>query len=170
MCRFIFEEPQYCLPQLATLFYIITNSVLGFPFFHILTNISYLWSFLITAMLTGVTWYFIVVLICISLMLSNTVYHFMHLLAIYVSGKLFRSSVPFLNQVFVFYIWVVQVKFPFLFFSVHGIQKSYNVAEFQGALPFERQHGEAVRTWIRKLNRLEPRGPSIYLGSWLLRS
>lgn len=61
-------------------------------------------------------------------------------------------------------------KFPFLFFSVHGIQKSYNVAEFQGALPFERQHGEAVRTWIRKLSRLEPRGPSIYLGSWLLRS
>lgn len=44
-------------------------------------------------------------------------------------------------------------QFPFLFFSLHGIQKPYNMAEFQGALPFERQHGGAVRTWIRKLNR-----------------
>ena len=43
--------------------------------------------------------------------------------------------------------------FPFLFFSLHGIQQSYNMAEFQGALPFERQHGGATRTWIRKLNR-----------------
>ena len=42
--------------------YIPTNSVGGFPFLHILTNICYL-CFLMVAILTCVRWYLIVVLI-----------------------------------------------------------------------------------------------------------
>lgn len=124
MCRFIFEEPQYCLPQLATPFYIITNSVLGLPFFHILTNICYLWSSLIIAMLTGVRWYFIMVLTCISLMLSNTVYHFMHLFGhLYVFGKSFRSSVHFKIRVFFFNILeLCKLNFHFYFWWGRGYQ------------------------------------------------
>ena len=46
--------------------YIPTISVQGFPFPHILANIGYLRSFLMTAVLIGIKWYLIMVLICIS--------------------------------------------------------------------------------------------------------
>ena len=56
-----FEETPYCFP-LAAQAYILTN--MGLPFSHTLTNICYLWPF--TAVLTGLRWYSIVFLACIS--------------------------------------------------------------------------------------------------------
>ena len=51
--------------------YIPINSVRGIPFFQHL----FVW-FLMMAILTGVKWYFIVVLICISLIINNGEHHF----------------------------------------------------------------------------------------------
>ena len=64
--------------------YISTNSVQGFPLLHILTNICYL-VFLIINILTNEKWH-IVVLICVSLRISDAEQLFMYLLAICVTS------------------------------------------------------------------------------------
>ena len=79
---------------MAAPFYIPTKSMQGLQFLHVLHNTCYL---LIIAILVGIKWYAIVVLICISLMNNDFEHLFMCLLVICIALEkcLFKSFAHF---------------------------------------------------------------------------
>ena len=130
----ILEGTSVLFSIVAVPIYISTNSVPGFPFLLLLTNIViFFFSFLVGVTLTGLKWYLILALTCISLIISGGQHLFIYLLTIVclLCWNIYSIPLPIFNCVICFCCcWVMgapYVVWILTLYQTYGLQIFHSV-------------------------------------------